>query len=592
MPRDYIAVICPPGDESDPRHLDLIGNIGAHTGLPARMSSKHVTVFASSDLPIQSLGSTSGSCILGTLFKRDSGNRGTWSLSPVEQNAILSGAGRALVAEYWGRYVAILIDENRGAVRILRDPSGSLACLSLKIGNVSLVTSNIGLLVGSGVWTPEIDWEAVGIHLSRPQLRTQRTCLQDVIEVPAGFGLRLDCEQSRLEEWWTPWIYAARSEQLDDEVTAIRLVREAILDSVATSAAEFDHIILGLSGGLDSSIVASALAHSGAKFSCATLYTRQSVGDERTYARAMAKSVGTTLYECLEAAERVDITACAAPHLPRPVARSFAQSGDQEFRRLAKETGADAFFGGGGGDNVFCYSHSASPVADRLLMNGLIGGLRTAKDVALLTQSSFWTAISMGVKRAYCRTPEYRWPIDASFLKDRDTVWRHDEIPHPWLEAPRDALPGKALHIAWILGFQNHLEGFGRERILPKISPLMSQPVLEQCLRVPSWMWCFGGRNRAIARAAFSDDLPDIILNRRTKGSPDGFAIELFERNREQIRDLLCGGLLAEHQVIDPAAVEEATPPDQGMTNMRWNRLLMLADVEAWARSWSNRAQA
>ena len=104
-------------------------------------------------------------------------------------------------------------------------------------------------------------------------------------------------------------------------------------------------------------------------------------------------------------------------------------------------------------------------------------------------------------------------------------------------------------------------------------------------------MWCFGGRNRAIARAAFSNDLPDIICTRRTKGSPDGFAIELFERNREQIRDLLCGGLLTEHQVIDPTAVEEATRPDQGLTNMRWNRLLMLTDVEAWARSWSTHAQ-
>jgi len=457
MPRDYIAVICSSGDGPDSNYLDLVSDIGAHTSLPARVSSKRITVFASSDIPAQCLDSASGSCILGTLFKRYSENRGTRLLSPFEQSAMLSSAGRALIAEYWGRYVAILVDENGGPVTILRDPSGSLACLSLKIGRVSLITSNIGLLAGSGVWTPEIDWEAVGIHLSRPQLRTQRTCLKNVVEIPAGFGVKLDGEQSHLEVWWTPWTYAARGEQLDDEATAIRHVREAILDSVATSASGFDHIILGLSGGLDSSIVASALAHARVRFSCVTLYTRQPVGDERAYARAMAESVGATLYECLEAPERVDVATCAAPHLPRPVARSFAQSGDQEFRRLAKEIGADAFFGGGGGDNVFCYSHSAAPVADRLLANGLIGGLRTARDVALLTQASFWTALSMGVERAYFCAPEYRWPIDSSFLKHRDTAWRHDENSHPWLEAPRDALPGKALHIAWILGFQNHL---------------------------------------------------------------------------------------------------------------------------------------
>ena len=98
-------------------------------------------------------------------------------------------------------------------------------------------------------------------------------------------------------------------------------------------------------------------------------------------------------------------------------------------------------------------------------------------------------------------------------------------------------------------------------------------------------------RNRAVARAAFAADLPDLIVERRTKGGPDGFAAEVYETHRGQIREQLLGGMLRDHGVIDGTAVEAALSGDAMVRNLDFIRLLQLADAEAWARLTTSRSR-
>jgi len=118
--------------------------------------------------------------------------------------------------------------------------------------------------------------------------------------------------------------------------------------------------------------------------------------------------------------------------------------------------------------------------------------------------------------------------------------------------------------------------------VLPMVNPLMSQPIVETCLRIPSWFFCMGGENRSIARKAFESHLPDSILHRRTKGGPDGFLQRLVERNRNKIRDMLLGGHLAAVNLIDRSSVENAIKLEGHRNNAMHFRILELVDVEAW----------
>jgi asparagine synthase (glutamine-hydrolysing) len=106
---------------------------------------------------------------------------------------------------------------------------------------------------------------------------------------------------------------------------------------------------------------------------------------------------------------------------------------------------------------------------------------------------------------------------------------------------------------------------------------------MEACLGIPSWLWCSGGINRAVARAAFAHALPAPVLARRGKGAFDSLAAQLLHANRSKIRDLLMDGYLTAHGILDKTGVLRALETsDPGLTVRLWQ----LVDTEAWARSW------
>src|SRR3546814_18425449 len=72
------------------------------------------------------------------------------------------------------------------------------------------------------------------------------------------------------------------------------------------------------------------------------------------------------------------------------------------------------------------------------------------------------------------------------------------------------------------------IELYPRSTAAPQITPLLSQPIVELCLSIPTWQWVRGGRDRAVARAAVADLLPALIAQRRTKGGPTGFLRRVF----------------------------------------------------------------
>ncbi|MFN6985544.1 MAG: asparagine synthase-related protein [Rhizobium oryzihabitans] len=127
----------------------------------------------------------------------------------------------------------------------------------------------------------------------------------------------------------------------------------------------------------------------------------------------------------------------------------------------------------------------------------------------------------------------------------------------------------------------------GEPRALASASPLVAQPVVEACLRVPSWWWFAEGRNRAIAREACEGMLPDETLKRSSKGSPDSFVAELFELNRPMLRAMLLDGRLRAEGILDAQAVEQVLADPRPAVGADYRRIMRLADVEAWAANWT-----
>lgn len=565
---------------------EMLGQIAERTGFRLAYSDGHIAAFVNQACLCLPLGHEG--FIIGTLFHRHGAAQALSAIPPDDCASAVRSCGQSLLRSFWGGYVALVAGP--ASLKILRDPSGALPCFFARARGLTLIASDATLLVQSGLLDVAIDFDELGRHLYRAGILVPQTVLAPIRELMPGFSLDIFSEAADQEMCWSPWDHVADLAHAPGELA--EQLHRIVQHSIAACVSGHKRLLLSVSGGLDSSIVAASLAKAGTDALCLTMFTDDAAGDERIYARALCEQLKLPLLECRYALGDIDIDVPLAVHMPRPRDRAQAIAYERTHRAVAAETGADAFVTGNGGDSVFAYSQSAAPIADRFLHQGLRPDLvATLLDVCRQTGCSIHDAVASAWRLAN-GSPAYVSQPNRLFLH-ADVIAQLDgeDLTHPWLEAPRDALPGKAAHIAWILRIQHSLEA-SRDLDMPVINPLMAQPIVEACLGIQSWHWRAGGRDRAVARHAFSHDLPPLIVNRRVKGSPSGFASRLLDHFRGAIRERLLNGRLARNRIIAVDQVEQALSGVRPIGDLERVRILELVNIEAWIQHWANHREA
>ena len=105
-------------------------------------------------------------------------------------------------------------------------------------------------------------------------------------------------------------------------------------------------------------------------------------------------------------------------------------------------------------------------------------------------------------------------------------------------------------------------------------------------LRIPSWLWIENGRDRAVARTAYSGFLPASVLDRRTKGGLDSYAIAMLARNRTALQPFLLEGHVSRSGLLDRQRLEAALARQPRRGDADTYLLFPLIDTEAWVRAW------
>ena len=523
--------------------------------------------------------------IVGAL--RTNGRREKLSSVPTDMAALIAhGRGEQLVRAYWGDYVAIL-RHPAGGLDILRSPLGALPCLRASTANGVAVASDARLLERFGDYRPVVDWDAIARFAAAPDVRRPETCLAGISEVQGGTRLAIGPHGANLATLWSPWAFAQPDQALLDRDEAARRLRDTILASIATAATDHGRAAILLSGGLDSSIVSASTAAAGADASCVTVSTEAASGDERDFARAAAGFVGLPLVERRFELDGVDLAASDAADCPRPVARAFEVEGRRQARIAARAAGATTIVSGGGGDNIFCSLQSVAAAVDCLdSPDGRREFWRVTRDLSQLTGASVLTIARKAWLRSRRRDRQYPPPFEPKFLSAATVAVARAAPLHPWLRRDAPVLQGKGAHVAAMLGVQSLTEDTDPLDPLALRFPLLAQPVVELCLRIPTWLWYERGCNRALARRAFSEDLPPEIAWRRSKGTPDSFVIQIYEARRDQVRAMLSEGNLARHDVIDVAALLPVLDDRRPVRGSDHGRIMRLVDIEAWTRCW------
>lgn len=526
--------------------------------------------------------------VIGRLFDR-AGPSPVAAISDGVSARLIASPDR-LVEEYWGAYLAITAAADD--FRALRDPTGLMPCYVGEFEDSIFLASDVATLLAARGAPSRVDWDRTFEFLQAPGIRRRATCLEGIEELPQGVLTGFGGGERSERRLWTPWTFTDAERRISSD-QAVAALRDSVCSSIAAMGGEFDNIVVGMSGGLDSSIVCAALAAAGQRFTALTMYSDDPSGDERAYARLVASKTGAPLHEHRYSAEQIDLSKPVSAHLPRPVGRPFMQEIERAYRTEVAAQGYDAIFTGNGGDNVFCYLHSAAPVVDRL-RSARRGVARTFVDMCRITQCDLATMARATLSLLVRRSPRAPDP-DLRLINAHRQGAEWTPALTPYLQEAVDcqdiaaSLPGKRAHVDLLVRIQNHVEGYERSLLPPAIPVLLAQPIVETCLRIPTWDWCRGGINRAIAREAFGAALPAPVIARRSKSGPESLIAEVFELGRPVLRDMLLGGALRENRIIEAAAVEAALDDPAVTRGQLLYRLLELAEAEAWARSWDSR---
>ncbi|WDS34747.1 asparagine synthase C-terminal domain-containing protein [Pseudoxanthomonas sp.] len=513
--------------------------------------------------------------LLGAVFDRD----GTRIPHRIDLDASPESTVTEILRRVWGNYLALLFD--RHSLRVMRDPSGSVDCVYAFESGRGFITSHISLAVGLGIYRRDVDWEAVAHSLQFPFMKTARTALKRINELPPGCELHIADEVCSIRTAWSPWQFVVPEIRHRDAEVASQQLRKTVSRVVNSFSSLGRRHMVELSGGLDSSIVSMSLRDLASEVVFCTITMPASGTDESAYARAVTDALGQPLLPVEIGAERARFRFPVHAASVRPSTGILQDASNQLWDPLAHQHGIDSFFSGGGGDSIFCYLKTAAPAADAFLERGIKAGFLAIRDLSSLHKCTLWKAGRLTLKKLR-RGARRGWKQDRMLLA-RDCLVEQPDL-HPWLQAPENALPGDHEKIQDLVGTQLFREATPRNNGKPLYFPLLSQPVMEACLPVPSWMWISGGRDRAIARNAFADVLPAAIANRRSKGSYTGYLAAVYSRNKQAMRAFLMDGELRAQGLLDPDALERYFDRDLSPRDITFTRIFELCAAENWVQ--------
>lgn len=529
-----------------------------------------------------------GGVVLGTLFQRASdgvSRPSNLTFDDHEARTIIETGGEHLVRKYWGRYVAFLRDAVTQRLDVLRDPSGLLPCLTARVHTVHVYFSWLADAAKVGVSTSRLDPDYVRARLQSRLAYGRRTGLANVLQVLGGERIAHHRGKATRTLVWNPLEIC--EPPIDDREHAEAELRRVTQDVVQAWAGRYPSILHSLSGGLDSSIILACLRDVPAKITCLNVFTSEAAGDERALARLAARQAERELLERHHEATDVTFEALLqVPVCPEPIHSLGWLDHIQRDAPIAHELGACAIFSGLGGDEVFCRSGAAWAVSDYARRHGVRPSLfGRAMDAAQQEQLSVWQVL-----RAVLWGPRWEPRSEPGAIVQSlvSSVPGEDAGEHSALRsAPVPVACGKRRH-AYLV---TPLPPWFFDPITPpsveRIMPLRSQPLLELCLRIPTYTLVEDGWDRALARRAFCSDLPPEIVSRRTKGEVSGYMRGLLMKNLPFIQGLLLEGRLAKEGFVDRAQLASRISMARSRDQALLAQICDYIDIELWMRACS-----
>lgn len=520
--------------------------------------------------------------------------------------------GESLCAELRDAYSLAVIDTARNTVLLALDRLGQQHLFYARIPGGLVFGSSADAVLTHPAVGRDIDPQAVFDYVYSHHCPSPGSIYRRVRKLDAAQALVWRDGEIKTFHHWRPEF---REESAPAEVLAEEL-RTAIFGAVERLAGRDEAVGAFLSGGLDSSTVAGALAR--ARPEAADTF---SIGfpvegyDEMAYARIAAAHFRTRQHEYYLTP---DDAVAAIPKIAAACDEPFGNSSALPTyfcARFAKEHGIDLLLGGDGGDELFAGNER---YAKQLLFEpwgrlpglartGLEAGLRSLPTV--LGERFPFRKIVRYVEQAKTPLPDRLHDYNFLHRVKLAEVFAPDFLDTVDGDAPLDGqrecyarLPGaSALNRMLYLDWKTTLHDNDLVKVnrmcelagIPVAYPMLGDDVVELSCRVPSRLKLRRGKLRWFYKRAFEGVLPEAILKKSKHGF--GLPFGVWLKDHPPLRDLAYDSVnrLKQRPYFLPGFIDEAIRMHSAGHAAYYGELLwILMMLELWFEAKAGQGRA
>jgi len=257
--------------------------------------------------------------------------------------------GMNAFAKLRGMFALIVYDRDARAVHLVRDHMGEKPLSYFKQGSAVFFSSEQRALVKAQIVPLAINEELIPSYLQFGYTPEPFSLIQGIKKVPAASVLTISTVTgaTQVSTFWNPL------DDVGDQQISDQEIAEAIDDAVSATCTSDVPVGIALSGGLDSSLIATFASKARTDLVAFTIGYDTTSSDESYQATALAQQLGIPCYRTqLETESIAKGFAEVCSGRDEPIS-DIAGSALDALPRVAREHGVPVLMTGVGGDELF-----------------------------------------------------------------------------------------------------------------------------------------------------------------------------------------------------------------------------------------------
>jgi asparagine synthase (glutamine-hydrolysing) len=514
--------------------------------------------------------------------------------------------GTEMVQHLNGMFAFALWDTNRRRLFMARDRFGEKPLYWGVFDDTLLFASEPKVLLAHPAVRPSLNLQALRQYLSFDYVPAPLSIYEGINKLPAAHMLTLEGGRIEIERYWR--LSYKTCEPVPSEREAAEHLRELLADSVRMRLLSDVPLGVLLSGGIDSSTIAAlAVPASSETVKTFSISFAEGSFDESSYARSVAKFLGTDHHE-----ERfsADLAANLVGEIGAWMDEPFSDASLLPTYLLSRFTRkhVTVALGGDGGDELFAgypmyLGHRFAEIYNRIpriLRHGLVAPVVrmlpvktknlsfdyrarrfvAAADYDQVQRHHMWFGSFTPAEQEQLLTRAVRQASDGDIYRDARRMF--EECDTTDMIERMQCLDTQLYLAEDILG---KVDRASMAVSLEVRAPFLDPRVAEYAASLPRHYKLRGRKSKYILKRAMADLVPPFVTRRRKKGFGIPVAEWLKKKLRPLARDLLSAERVRRAGVFDPAYVTRLLDEHEaGIANHR-KPLWTLLMFELWHES-------